>query len=59
MRKREFSTHECMREANDSDWRQRRGEKEEKLFAQLVYWQIQFPDQRWTVAGGRSMLSIL
>lgn len=21
-------------------------EKEEKLFAQLVYWQIQFPDQR-------------
>lgn len=22
------------------------GEKEEKLFAQLVYWQIQFPDQR-------------
>lgn len=35
------------------------GKKEEKLFAQLVYWQIQFPDQRWTVADGRSMLSIL
>lgn len=35
------------------------GEKKEKLFAQLVYWQIQFPDQRWTVTGGRSMLSIL
>lgn len=34
-------------------------EKEEKLFAQLVYWQIQFPDQRWTVTDGRSTLSIL
>lgn len=35
------------------------GEKEEKLFAQLVYWQIQFPDQRWTVGDGRSTFSIL
>lgn len=44
MRKREFLAHECKREAILIDASAE--EKEEKLFAQLVYWQIQFPDQR-------------
>lgn len=44
MRKREFSAHKCMREVILID--ASAGEKKEKLFAQLVYWQIQFPDQR-------------